>query len=268
MGEAAYVRVVTNFVSDLNENESNIPVLREYKLTAGETKVWNTLVDWNAGTFEGAAGHQDETVYQNYAADFDDYSGEADPGMPVELSFTDITNHWAKDAINYVVDAGLFTGASTTTFEPETAMTRGMFVTVLGRLAQADGSGADAAAQFTDVAADGYYAPYVAWAAENDIVTGTEADKFEPDTPVSREQMAAILYRYVQSTGGDTTAAESGIEKFADYAAVSDYAVEALNWAVGDGLINGTDNNRLAPQNNATRAEVAAIMMRFSENAA
>lgn len=268
LGEASYVRVVTGFVSDLNETESNIPVLREYKLTAGDTKVWNTLVDWNAGTFEGAAGHQDETVYQNYASDFDDYSGEADPGTPVELTFTDITSHWAKDAINYVVDAGLFTGTSATTFEPETDMTRGMFVTVLGRMAEADGSGAQAAAQFTDVAADGYYAPYVAWAAENGIVTGTEADKFEPDAPVSREQMAAILYRYVQSTGDDAAAVETEIEQFADYAAVSDYAVDALNWAVGDGLINGTDHNMLAPQDNATRAEVATILMRFVEKIA
>lgn len=207
-------------------------------------------------------------VYRNYAADFDDYSGEADPGTPVDLTFTDITNHWAKDAINYVVDAGLFNGASATTFEPETAMTRGMFVTVLGRLAGAEGDGAQAAAQFTDVNADAYYAPYVAWAAEDGIVNGTEADKFEPETPVSREQMAALLYRYARSQGNDAAASGTGIEQFADYASVSDYATDAMNWAVGDGLINGTDNNRLAPLDHATRAEVATILMRFVENSA
>ena len=168
-----------------------------------------------------------------------------------------------------MVDAGLFTGASATTFEPETDMTRGMFVTVLGRLAEADGSGADAAAQFTDVAADGYYAPYVAWAAENGIVTGTESDKFEPDTPVSREQMATILYRYVQAKGDDVSVGEeANILSYADAASVSEYAVPAMQWACGGGLINGTDNNRLAPQNNATRAEVATILMRFLEQAA
>lgn len=268
MAQAAYVRIKTEFVSDLNDTESHVPVLREYALTAGGAKVWNTLVDWNAGTFEGAAGHQDETVYRNYAADFDDYSGAADPGTPVDLSFTDIANHWAKDAIHYVVDAGLFAGTSATTFEPETNMTRGMFVTVLGRLESAQGDGGQAAKQFTDVNASAYYAPYVAWAAENGIVSGTEPDQFEPNTPVSREQMVALLYRYAQFQGEDTSAADADMERFADYASISAYAVEAMNWAVADGLMSGTDNSMLAPLGNATRAEVATLLMRFVENIA
>ena len=268
MGNASYVRIVSSFVSDLNDTESNIPVLREYALTAGETKVWNTLVDWNAGTFEGAAGHQDETVYRNYAADFDDYSGEADPGTPVDITFSDIVGHWAEDAIHYVVDGGLFNGATDTTFEPETNMTRGMFVTVLGRMAEAEGSGAEAAAQFADVDADEYYAPYVAWAAENNIVTGTEDDEFEPNTPISREQMAAILYRYSQFQQIETPVDSDAINAFADHANVSSYAADAMNWAVGSSLINGTDNNMLDPQGNATRAQVATILMRFCENTA
>lgn len=268
MGNASYVRIVSSFVSDLNDTESNIPVLREYALTAGETKVWNTLVDWNAGTFEGAAGHQDETVYRNYAADFDDYSGEADPGTPVDITFSDIVGHWAEDAIHYVVDGGLFNGATDTTFEPETNMTRGMFVTVLGRMAEAEGSGAEAAAQFADVDADEYYAPYVAWAAENNIVTGTEVDEFEPNTPISREQMAAILYRYTQFQQIETPVDSDAINAFADHANVSSYATDAMNWAVGSSLINGTDNNMLDPQGNATRAQVATILMRFCENTA
>ena len=177
------------------------------------------------------------------------------------VDFADIEGHWAADAINYVVDAGLFTGATATTFEPETAMTRGMFVTVLGRLADAEGDEEQSAAQFSDVAANAYYAHYVAWAAENGIVSGTEP-------PITREQMAALLYRYAQFQGNDTTAADAVIEQFSDYASVSDYAVDAMNWAVENGLMNGTDNSMLAPLGNATRAEVATILMRFVENAA
>ncbi len=184
------------------------------------------------------------------------------------VDFADIEGHWAADAINYVVDAGLFTGATATTFEPETAMTRGMFVTVLGRLADAEGDEEQSAAQFSDVAANAYYAPYVAWAAENGIVSGTEPDRFDPDAPITREQMAALLYRYAQFQGNDTTAADAVIEQFSDYASVSDYAVDAMNWAVENGLMNGTDNSMLAPLGNATRAEVATILMRFVENAA
>ena len=184
------------------------------------------------------------------------------------VDFADIEGHWAADAINYVVDAGLFTGATATTFEPETAMTRGMFVTVLGRLADAEGDGEQSAAQFSDVDANAYYAPYVAWAAENGIVSGTEPDRFDPDAPITREQMAALLYRYAQFQGNDTTAADAVIEQFSDYASVSDYAVDAMNWAVENGLMNGTDNSMLAPLGNATRAEVATILMRFVENAA
>lgn len=184
------------------------------------------------------------------------------------VDFADIEGHWAADAINYVVDAGLFTGATATTFEPETAMTRGMFVTVLGRLADAEGDEEQSAAQFSDVAENAYYAPYVAWAAENGIVSGTEPDRFDPDAPITREQMAALLYRYAQFQGNDTTAADAVIEQFSDYASVSDYAVDAMNWAVENGLMNGTDNSMLAPLGNATRAEVATILMRFVENAA
>ena len=147
-------------------------------------------------------------------------------------------------------------------------MTRGMFVTVLGRLADAEGDEEQSAAQFSDVAANAYYAPYVAWAAENGIVSGTEPDRFDPDAPITREQMAALLYRYAQFQGNDTTAADAVIEQFSDYASVSDYAVDAMNWAVENGLMNGTDNSMLAPLGNATRAEVATILMRFVENAA
>ena len=186
------------------------------------------------------------------------------PGTPVDITFSDIVGHWAEDAIHYVVDGGLFNGATDTTFEPETNMTRGMFVTVLGRMAEAEGSGAEAAAQFADVDADEYYAPYVAWAAENNIVTGTEDDEFEPNMPISREQMAAILYRYTQFQQIETPVDSDAINAFADHANVSSYAADAMNWAVGSSLINGTDNNMLDPQGNATRAQDATILMRFS----
>ena len=259
LGEAKYVRIATQFVSDLNATESSVPVLREYVLTAGGEKTWNTLVDWNKGTFDGAAGHQSGDVYRNHAKDFDNY-GE----VGETTGFTDVAGHWAKDSINYVVSKGLFTGASANTFEPETAMTRGMFVTVLGRMAQAKGSGDAAAATFSDVAATAYYAPYVAWASENGVVTGTDPGLFAPETAVTREQMAAILSRYVASA---KISLPQNVEKaaFGDDAGISDYAKDAVYAMQQSGVIAGKPGNVFDPQGAAVRAEVAALLSQFDQ---
>ncbi|WNX86182.1 S-layer homology domain-containing protein [Agathobaculum sp. NTUH-O15-33] len=268
LGQAKYVRVKTAFVSDLNKTESSVPVLTEYTLTAGSSKTWNTLVDWSKGTFEGAAGHQSGDVYRNHAKDFDDYGETADQA---DVSgFADTANHWAKNAIEQVVEEGLFTGASATAFEPENTMTRGMFVTVLGRMAGAKGDGAAAAAVFSDVPADAYYAPFVAWASENGIVTGTDPGRFSPGEPVSREQMAALLSRYADYAalplGGD---AERQV--FADDASIRAFARDAVYRMQQSGVILGQPGNVFEPQGNATRAEAATMLCRFeklTENAA
>ena len=150
---------------------------------------------------------------------------------------------------------------SANTFEPNTAMTRAMLVTVLWRYAGQPNEGTN---NFTDVKSDQWYTDAVAWAAHNGIVGGVGNNKFDPNGNITREQMAAILYRYANSNGIDTSA-RADLSSFPDGNKVSSYANDAIRWAVAEGLINGSDG-KLMPQGNATRAQVAAILMRFIEN--
>lgn len=164
---------------------------------------------------------------------------------------------WYADAVQYVVSEGLMNGTDAATFSPDTSMSRAMLVTVLYRL-----SGEPAVSQesgFADVAADAYYADAVSWAAEQGIVTGTSQTTFSPDVSVTREQMAALFYRYAgePTTSGDLSA-------YADADSVSAYASDAMAWCVENGVLNGTDGSRLAPAASATRAEVAAVLQRFA----
>lgn len=171
---------------------------------------------------------------------------------------------WYHEAVDFAVVNGLFAGTSATTFSPDDSMTRAMLVTVLWRLAGQPE--AKTAASFRDVDAGQYYAKAVAWAAENGIVTGTGADTFEPDAEVTREQMAAILYRYAKLNGVDVSKT-ADLKDFPDADKTSAYAKEALAWAVGSGLINGTLENGatlLDPTGSAARAQVAAILMRYA----
>lgn len=164
-------------------------------------------------------------------------------------SFADTAAHWAGDAITFAAAHELFTGTGADSFTPNGTMTRGMMVTVLARY-----DGVDTSAGAT------WYEKGVEWAAANGISSGADLD-----TPVSREQLAAMLYRYAAASGLDTTAS-GALTGFADAGSVSDYAAEAMVWAVGAGLIGGTDKGELNPTGSATRAEVAAILMRFCEN--
>lgn len=171
--------------------------------------------------------------------------------------FTDVQNHWAKDAVNYVVAKNLMNGTSELTFSPEENTTRGMIVTILYRLenepAVIGSSG------FNDVGNGQYYAEAVAWAAANDIVTGYTSTEFLPNGNITREQLAAILYRYA-----DSPTPTDLLLNFADANTVSDYAEDACRWAVEQGILQG-DNGLLKPQAYATRAEVAAMIMRYCD---
>ena len=179
-----------------------------------------------------------------------------------ELPFTDVDGHWAIDAIRYAYENKLFQGVSDTEFAPNTAMTRGMLVTVLYRL---EGEPAVTAnADFTDVDADQWYAKAVAWAAENEIVKGY-GETFGPNDLVTREQMATILLRYAVWKQYDTTAGGMALREYADYAEISGWATAALEWANAEGLILGRTETTIVPQGDATRAEVATILMRFIE---
>ncbi len=177
-----------------------------------------------------------------------------------DLPFADVDpTQWYCEGVEYAFENKLFNGMSPTTFEPETEMTRAMLVTVLWRYEgepQANGG-----VQFTDVPANEWYAKAVAWASENGIVGGIGHGKFAPEDNVTREQMAAILYRYAQKKDY-STANRADLSAFPDHAAVSVWAQDAVSWTVSAGIIGGSDG-RLLPEGNATRAQVATILMRF-----
>ncbi len=183
--------------------------------------------------------------------------------------FNDVAEgNWFYEGVKFVHQNGLFNGTAADTFSPNAPMTRGMLVTVLWRL---DGKTAPkAACTFTDVDAKAYYADAVAWAAENSIVNGIGENKFDPEGEVTREQIAAILSRYAESKGVDTSK-RAELASFPDADKVSAYAKDAMAWAVENGLVNGIKNGSettLAPQGTATRAQVAAILARYVQNTA
>lgn len=180
------------------------------------------------------------------------------------VSFADVQpTDWYAEAVTYAVENGLFQGTSATTFEPNANMNRAMLVTVLYRMS---GEQAQADTAFGDVAQNAWYAEAVAWAKTNGIVSGVSADQFAPGQNVTREQMAAILYRYAQYKGLETGADDANLTVFGDVNRVSGYALPAMKWAVGNGLISGTSSDALSPNGSATRAQVATILMRYQQN--
>ena len=178
-------------------------------------------------------------------------------------AFTDVNNHWAKDNMLFVVSRGLLSGTSATTFSPNTGMTRGMFVTALGRLAGVDPTDYQAS-MFTDVKEDAYYAPYVNWAAKTGVVSGTTDTTFAPDTNISREQMAVIMKNYATKLGY-TIPKTLEVVNFADSAGISSWAKEAVKSMQQAGILAGKTNNCFDPAGTATRAEVATVLRRFVE---
>lgn len=178
-------------------------------------------------------------------------------------AFTDITGHWAADNILFAASRGLLSGTSDTTFSPDTGMTRGMFVTALGRLA---GINPDSyqTGKFTDVKADAYYAPYVNWAAQTGIVEGVTDTTFAPDTNINREQMAVIMKNYAAKLGYDLPQTLKAVT-FADNTQISSWAKDAVKSMQQAGILAGKVNNRFDPKGTATRAEVATVLRRFVE---
>ena len=187
-------------------------------------------------------------------------------GYPAEsflpaAEFSDVTaDAWYAPAVNYAVEFGLMNGTGKNKFEPESPMTRAMLVTVLWRY---EGEPIEGKNSFEDVKKGAWYEKAVSWAFYNGIVSGVGNGRFDPDGKITREQLAAILYRYCSAKGLDTLA-RAELSAFPDGAKVSGYAVDALSWAVAVGLVNGSDG-KLLPQGNATRAQVATILMRFME---
>lgn len=186
----------------------------------------------------------------------------------IPMSFSDVNEtNWFHSAVHYVHDSGMMSGTSATTFSPNMDTSRGMLVTILHRM---EGTPEAAASGFADVSREVYYAKAVDWALANGIVSGyggSETGTFGPDNVVTREQLAAILYRYGEKKGLDMTI-RGDMSGFADRDAISAYARDAVAWAVGVGLVSGTGDGNITPAGSATRAQVATILMRYQEKLA
>ena len=187
----------------------------------------------------------------------------ARPAAPVGLPFADVSgSDWFYNDVRYVYEKGIMDGTGADRFSPNAPLTRAMIVTILYRMA---GSPAmSGVSDFKDVDSNKWFAKAVAWAAANGIVNGYGSGLFGPNDPVTREQLAAILYRYAVYGGMTAVTLEENLGGFADTAQLSAYAIQAMNWAVGQGLINGSGSN-LVPKAQATRAQVAAIIHRYLE---
>ncbi|MCH5186122.1 MAG: S-layer homology domain-containing protein, partial [Oscillospiraceae bacterium] len=189
-------------------------------------------------------------------------SGGNNGGEEDKLPFIDVEkDDWFYDDVKYVYKHGLMNGVETIIFAPNMNITRAMFVTVIYRMEGKPEIGYKPA--FEDIAEGKYYFDAVAWAAENKIVLGYSDAEFAPDDPITREQMAAIIYRYANYKGYDTSS-ETALN-YADAADISEYARAAVAWESEIGLLNGYGNNIFAPQDNSTRAQVAAVFRRFDE---
>ena len=185
--------------------------------------------------------------------------------QPAALPFNDVSeSEWFYEAVKYVYDKGMMNGVSDTSFAPYSNLTRGMIAQVLYNL---EGKPAVSGSAYTDVAADQWYNDAVNWAAQKGIVTGYGDGAFGPMDNITREQMAAILYRYAQYKGYDVSA-KGDLTAFTDGNTVSDWAKDAMSWAVGTALFNGKGDGILDPTTTATRAEVAKILMTYCENVA
>ena len=201
---------------------------------------------------------KDDKVVVTFAKITDEQPEDNEP-------FADVAaGAWYADAVQYVYENGMMNGTSSTRFSPDETTTRAMIVTILHRL---ENEPAASSSDFTDVADGSYYADAVAWSAANGIVNGVSETSFAPEDSITREQMAAILYRYAQFKGYDISASND-LSGYTDAAQISAYAVAAMQWANAEGLITGNTATTIDPTGNATRAEVATILMRFCENIA
>ena len=178
-------------------------------------------------------------------------------------SFTDISGHWAGEAIDFMVEGGFMQGTSDTTFEPNLAFSRAMAVTILHRMAGEPE--VPSAPTFSDVATGQWYSAAVAWAHSSGVAQGVGGGRFAPNVNITRQEMAAILYRFAETQGRDMALASSVNLDFPDTNLIHDWAEDAINWAVYSGIMRGTDLGTLNPRGNATRAEAATVLMRFTE---
>ena len=229
-------------------------LLDELTVTANGKEV--EVKDNGDGTYTFKMPSADAKIVVTFAEDPDWEPEPEEPAMP----FTDVNeNDWFYDVVLYAYDNGLMTGVSATEFAPNQTTTRGMIVSMLARL---EGVTNAEDAGFADVAANDWYATAVNWAASVGVVNGYEDNTFRPNAPITREQMAAILYNYADYKGYDVSA-RADLSDYADAASISSWAEDVLAWANAEGLINGMTATTIDPQGETTRAQTAAMFERF-----
>ena len=199
-----------------------------------------------------------EPTYSNGTISFTDSTVKSYVVTVEQLGFEDIENHWARNSINFVSARGIFNGRSETQFDPDSPISRGMIVTVLGRLEGIDIS--DYNCMFSDVDKNQYYAPYIEWARRNGIVGGSGDNMFEPDRGVSRQELAVIIARYLRNMKGCNDLSDSEIT-YSDSSDIDSWAKADVNKVGNAGIITGSDGKFL-PRSEATRAQAAAILER------
>ena len=232
--------------------------LDNLEVTAGEGDSV-AFTDNGDGTFSFEMPAADVKVMAHIVAD----EGQHDAVCPSK-AFEDLdTSLWYHEGIDFVISEGIMNGVSKKKFGPNTTTTRAMIVTMLWRMSLSETG--DYSVSFEDVEEGSWYADAVKWAAEYEIVKGYNDKTFGPDDPITREQLAAILFRYAEykETAGGSFAVD--LSKYEDQASISDWAMDAMTWCVASGIIGGVTDTTLQPGGKATRAQVATILMRYSE---
>ncbi|MDO4280512.1 MAG: S-layer homology domain-containing protein [Peptococcaceae bacterium] len=249
--------------SDANSLNGTVINRSDFDVTYGTTTTF--------GDNEGADKNTDVEMQEPSGGDDAEegggQGGEKPPTIPDEnggqsVTFNDVaTSYWAYDDITSAAKAGIMTGTGENTFSPETTLTRGMIATILYRL---EGEPDAGSTSFTDINTKAYYASAVSWAEENGIVSGYGDGTFGPNNALTREQLASVLFRYATFKKYDTDiSADASLDKYSDSSKVSNYSTETMTWAVDKGYIAGTTSTTLSPQGSTTRAQAAAIIMRF-----
>ena len=242
--------------------------LTECEIDNGDKIVWFFTNDWTTvpsttGSFSGKGTSPKKDTNEEEAKK-EDAEIQEKPTF-IETTFADVKkDDWHYESVKYVYENNLMQGTDNG-FEPESKMSRAMLVTVLYRMAKPEEKANNH--NFADVPEGQWYSDAVTWAAENNIVNGVSENKFAPDEDITREQMALIIYRFAKMQGYDVTH-KADISHFADTDDISDWALDAISWVNKAELVNGTSETTLSPKATATRAQVAAILMRFCENIA
>ena len=238
--------------------EPTVPKKEGYKFDGWyKDKEFTTAYDFTAKVTKSF------TLYAKWEKVNDEKEENPDTHNCPSKSFDDLdVTLWYHLDVDYVLENGLMKGTDTKTFAPNDKLTRAMLVTVLYRMENEPST--NRSIPFSDVDMGAYYANAVSWAKQNGIVNGVTETEFAPNDNITREQIAAIMYRYAQYKGMDASTLEENLH-FADSSEIFEYAVSSMNWVVGTGLINGKSESILAPKDNATRAEVAAILHRFMD---